>query len=219
MLEGFKINCYPLNRTIRINIHLPKDYNETGRFYPVIYFLDGQNVFNEKDSFSLKSLELEKTIEKLKDDGKEAIYITIASANNLDKRLEEYKDSTLSNFIINSIHPYLLTRYRMNNYIYSFSCGLSALNALRLAESDIFKGSILISPEADINHISELNLPIDKLYYIYAGKYELNGSCKILANGIKKILPSATVVSDDNNIHDESAWKEKIYEALNFLIL
>ena len=33
MLEGFKINCYPLNRSIRINIHLPKDYNETGRQY------------------------------------------------------------------------------------------------------------------------------------------------------------------------------------------
>ena len=92
MLEGFKINCYPLNRSIRINIHLPKDYNETGRFYPVIYFFDGQNVFNENDSFSSKSLELEKTIEKLKDDNKEAIYITIASASNPDKRLEEYKE-------------------------------------------------------------------------------------------------------------------------------
>lgn len=219
MLEGFKINCYPLNRSIRINIHLPKDYNETGRFYPVIYFFDGQNVFNENDSFSSKSLELEKTIEKLKDDNKEAIYITIASASNPDKRLEEYKEPTLANFIINSIHPYLLTRYRMNNYIYSFGCSLSAFNALKVNESDIFKGAILISPEADINQISELDLSNDKLYYIYTGQKELDGSCKILANGIKKILPSTTIVCDDNTIHDESAWKDKVYDALSFLIL
>lgn len=219
MHESFKITCYPLNRYINVSIHLPKDYNETGRYYPVIYFLDGQNVFNEKDSFNGKSLELENTVEKLKDEGKEAIYITIASASNPDKRLEEYKESTLANFIIKSIHPYLLTRYRMNNYIYSFGCGLSALNALTLNKSDIFKGAILLSPEADINLISDLNLSNDKLYYIYTGQKELDGSCKILANGIKKILPSTTIVCDDNTIHDESAWKDKVYDALNFLIL
>lgn len=219
MLEGFKINCYPLNRSIRININLPKNYNETGRYYPAVYFFDGQNVYNEKDSYSSKSLELDNTIEKLTAENKEVIYITIAAAMSPDKRLAEYKDTILANFIINSIHPYLLTRYRINNYVYSFGCGLAALNALAVNESDIFKGAILLSPEADIDMIKELKLSNDKLYYIYAGNKELNGCCKILANDIKRLLPSTNLVFDDNLIHDEEAWKNKAYDALSYLIL
>ena len=219
MLEGFKINCYPLNRSIRINIHLPKNYNDTGRYYPAVYFFDGQNVFNDADSYTSKSLELEKTIDLLNQEGKEAIYITIAAAMSPEKRLAEYKDTTLSNFIINSIHPYLTTRYRINNYVYSFGCGLAALNALALNESEIFKGAILLSPEADIDMVKDLNLSNDKLYYIYTGHKELNGCCKILSNDIKKLLPSSNLVFDDNLIHNESAWKDKVYQALSYLIL
>ena len=219
MLEGFKINCYPLNRAIRINIHLPNNYNDTGRYYPAIYFFDGQNVFNDTDSYSSKSLLLDKDIERLKEEGKEAIYITIAAASNPDKRVEEYKDTVLANFIINSIHPYLSSRYRMNNYIYSFGCGSAALNAIAVNESDIFKGCILLSPEADFNKIKELKLSNDKLYYIYSGNKELNGWCKILANDIKRMLPSTNLVFDDNTCHDESTWKDKVYDALSYLIL
>ena len=219
MLEGFKINCYPLNRTIRINIHLPKNYNETGRYYSAIYFFDGQNVFNDSESYSSKSLELEKAIEQLKEIGKEAIYITIAAANNPDRRLEEYKNTVLANFITNSIHPYLSSRYRINNYVYSFGCGLAALNALAVNQSDIFKGCILLSPEADINAIAQLKLSNDKLYYIYSGHKELNGCCKILSNNIKKILPSTFLTFDDSVIHNEESWKDKVYDALNYLIL
>ena len=158
-------------------------------------------------------------IEQLKENGKEAIYITIAAAMNPDKRLQEYKETGLANFITTSIHPYLLTRYRISNYVYSFACGLAALNALAVNESDIFKGSVLLSPEADIEMVKQLKLSNDKLYYIYSGNKELNGCCKILANGIKKILPSTTLVFDDNTRHDELSWKDKVFEALDFLIL
>ena len=78
----------------------------------------------------------------------------------------EKGDTVLANFIINSIHPYLLTRYRINNYVYSFGCSLAALNALAVNESDIFKGAILLSPEGDIDKITKLKLSNDKLYYI-----------------------------------------------------
>ena len=219
MLEGFKINCYELNRTIRINIHLPNNYNDTGRYYQAIYFFDGQNVYNDSDSFSGHSLHLEETIEKLKENGKEAIYITLASAVNPEKRLDEYKSTTLANFIVNAIHPYLSTRYRIGNYVYSFGCSLSALNALAVNESEIFKGCVLLSPEADIDMVKELNLSNDKLYYVYTGHKELNGCCKILSNDIKKLLPSVNLVCDDNTTHDESAWKDKVYEALDYILI
>lgn len=219
MLEGFKINCYPLNRTIRINIHLPNNYNDTGRYYPVVYFFDGQNVFNDSDSYSGKSLCLEETINKLKEIGKEAIYITLAAAMNPDKRLDEYKETVLANFIINSIHPYLQNRYRFSNYVYSFGCSLAALNALAVNQSDIFKGCVLLSPEADIDMVKQLNLSNNKLYYIYSGHNELDGCCKNISNDIKKLLASVNLVLDDNTIHNESAWKDKVFDALNYILI
>ena len=219
MLEGFKINCYELNRTIRINIHLPNNYNDTGRYYQAIYFFDGQNVFNDSDSFTGMSLSLDKTIEKLKENDKDAIFITIASAVNPDRRLQEYKETTLANFIINTIHPYLTSRYRISNFVYSLGCSLASLNALAVNESDIFKGCVLLSPEADIEMIKELNLSNDKLYYIYTGHKELNGCCKILSNDIKRLLPSTNLVCDENTTHDESAWKDKVYDALDYILL
>ena len=176
-------------------------------------------MFNEIDSYSGKSLLLEETIERLKENGKEAIYITLAAAMNPEKRLHEYKETVLANFIINAIHPYLSSRYRFNNFIYSFGCSLAALNALAVNESDIFKGCVLLSPEADIDTIKELKLSNDKLYYIYTGHKELNGCCKILTNDIKKLLPSTNVVFDDNTVHDESAWKDKVYDALDYILL
>lgn len=219
MHESFKITCYPLNRYINISIHLPKDYNNTGRYYPAIYFFDGQNVFSDKDSYTNHSLELQNIIDKLSLENKEAIYITIAAAQEPNKRLIEYKETKLANFITSNIHPYLASRYRINNYVYSFGCALSALNVLAVNQSDIFKGAVLISPEADIYEISKLNLSNEKIYYIYAGSKEINGASKFLANNIKKILSSTFIQTDDNPIHNESYWKTKVYDALSYLVL
>ena len=119
MIESFKINCYPLNRSIRITINLPKNYNNTNRYYPVIYFLDGQNVFNDKDSLSGISLNLTNTIDKLEEINKSAIYVCIASAIDKEKREKEYKEDILYEFILNEIHPLIKMRYRINNYIYA----------------------------------------------------------------------------------------------------
>lgn len=200
MLESFMINCYPLNRRIKVTINLPQDYNTTGRYYPVLYLFDGQNVYNKEDSFTGNSLQFDEIIDQLQLEGKEVIYITIASASNPERRLQEYKETKLANFITNSIHPYLKERYRMNNYIYSLSCGLSTLNNLALANCEDFKGFVIISPEADIDEVKKLKLPADKLYYIYTGTNEINGCSKILTVDLKKLLPNAHIVYDDNHI-------------------
>ena len=152
MLESFKINCYPLNRAIRITISLPKNYNNSTRFYPVIYFLDGQNVFSAKDSFTNESLDLLNIINDISPE-KEAIYIGIWGAMNEEKRKFEYQGNILSDFIEKEIHPYLMNRYRMNKYIYSFGCGIASLTALTLGFSNLFKGAVLLSPVGDFSNI------------------------------------------------------------------
>lgn len=219
MLEGFKINCYPLNRTIRISVHLPKDYNSTTRFYPVFYFLDGQNMYSDQDSFRGVSLDLETTIQQLSDSGKDAIYIGIAAANNPLMRDEEYKNTKLANFILNSIHPYLASRYRFNTFIYAVACSDASYTALALAKDELFKGVCLISPVLHFDSISDDIFPNNKLYYIYCGEKELSSSVKENALKLKEKLPDAHMMIDKNEIHNESSWKNILFDALNYFVL
>ena len=219
MLEGFKINCFPLNRAIRISVALPKDYNNTPRYYPVIYFLDGQNLYKDEDSYRGVSLELEQTIEKLSSEGKDAIYVGIAAASNPERRETEYNETVLADFIINSIHPYLSSRYRMNQYIYSVACSTAAYTALVLAQNEIFKGIILFSPLITESNLKSVSIQSNILSYIDAGSTEENGNCLQSTYAIKEKLPNTKVVVDDRNEHNESQWKSRVYDALDYLVL
>lgn len=219
MLEGFKINCFPLNRAIRISIALPKDYNNTSRYYPVIYLLDGQNLYKDEDSYRGISLGLESIIEELSFEGKEAIYVGVAAASNPERRNQEYESKTLAEFIISAIHPYLSSRYRMNNYVYSFGCSKACYTAIALNQSEIFKGMILLSPIINIDMIKDLSIQKNNLCYIYSGKLEENGACLQNVNLLKEVFPNAILVTDDNEEHSEAVWKSKALEALNYLVL
>lgn len=219
MLEGFKINCFPLNRAIRISVALPKDYNNTTRFYPVIYFLDGQNLYKDEDSYRGVSLELENTIDKMTQEGKDAIYIGIAAASSPDRRTQEYENTILADFIVQSIHPYVSSRYRMNHYVYAFACSDACYTALALMQSEIFKGVILLSPLVNQDSIKILSLQPNILSYIAVGKQEKDGICLQNAYEIKSLLPNSQLVIDNQIEHNESIWKNKVFDALNYLVL
>ncbi len=218
MLEGFKINCYPLNRTIRVSVHLPKDYNSTNRFYPVLYFLDGQNLYSDQDSYRGVALDLESTIMQLSDVGKDAIFIGIAAASNPQMRESEYKNTILADFILKSIHPYLSSRYRLNSFLYVVACSTAAYTALRLIQSEAFKGMYLISPLLPTT-MEEHPFPNNKLYYIYYGENELNKKVKQTALDLKKYLPEVQIIFDQNEIHNESYWRKMLLPVLNDFVL
>ncbi len=219
MLEGFKINCFPLNRAIRVSIALPKDYNNTTRYYPIIYFLDGQNLYRDEDSYRSVSLQMESTINQLSSDGKEAIYVGIAAANDPARREQEYEGSTLADFILSSIHPYLNSRYRINKFIYAFCTAKATYTALLLNKSDLFKGIIIFSPEIEQEKIKQMSFPQDHLCYIYTGTKELNGICYHNALALKEQNVHAELHFDENDIHSEAAWKEQVIPALNYIVL
>lgn len=219
MLEGFKINCFPLNRAIRISIALPKDYNNTSRYYPVIYFLDGQNLYNDEDSYRNTSLQLNSIISKLSLDGKEAIFVGIAAASDPSRRIQEYEDTTLANFILSSIHPYLNSRYRINKFVYAVCAANATFTGLLLNENALFKGIIIFSPEIKKENLKNLTMPQDHLSYIYTGKKELDGICYHNALALKEINSSIELNIDDNEIHSEEAWRTRLFDALNFLVL
>ena len=57
-----------LNRSRRIWIYLPPDYDSSQKDYPVLYMHDGQNVFDAATSFSVE-WEVDESLNQLFDDG------------------------------------------------------------------------------------------------------------------------------------------------------
>lgn len=209
MLESFKINCYPLNRTIRITIRLPKDYNNTARYYPVLYVFDGQSVFL-KDHLNLETI-----IEQIEKEHKEAIFVGIAAAQDTNKRENEYNHTALADFILNELHSYLLTRYRMNDYIYAIGCAQAALNAFWLATSDLFKGAIILSPRGDETAFKAVPLHNDKPQLLYFSSQQED---KEILEILKWKCSNASVTLLSSEKDDIELWKEQMLTGLQYLI-
>lgn len=84
-----KFTVAPLGRTREIVAYLPPGYDvETSRRYPVLYMFDGQNLFDERTSFSGEWY-LDETCEKLITDGKIPPIIIIAIYHGNQYRLSE----------------------------------------------------------------------------------------------------------------------------------
>ena len=217
MLESFKINCLPLGRSLRVTVFLPKDYNNTSRYYSTIYFLDGQNVFHKETSDNGQSYLLEETLMDLSKEDKDVLVIAIDGAVDLKKRQEEYQQTILADFIDEKLHPFLKQRYRMNAYCYCVGCANAALNALYLSFKESFKGCILFAPEGNFESIVFPTEP--KLYYFYTGENEANGICLQNIRLLQEKNKNVHILIDQNEIHTETAWKSKLMDAFSYLIL
>lgn len=152
-----------------IRIYLPSDYDETKK-YPVIYMMDGKNLFDKYTSFA-GEWEVDEIIEqRIKEGKKSFIVVGIDSAKSDLGRLEEMlpKDTflvdvdnlnvkvvsrcdALENFIINELKPEIdklfstLPDYE-NTIIAGSSMGGIFAYYMGVKYKDIFKLAICFSP-------------------------------------------------------------------------
>ena len=122
-------------------LYLPPDYATSTKRYPVIYMQDGQNLFDNKTSFS-GEWEVDETLNKLHSEGDYGA-IVVGIDNGGNKRLDEYspwKNSSYGggegdayiDFIVQSLKPYIDTNYRTLSapeYTCIFGSSLGALIA------------------------------------------------------------------------------------------
>ncbi len=74
----------------RVWVYLPPGYEkEPDRRYPVLYMMDGQNIFDNATGFA-GEWRVDETLEELIPSGKVAPLIVVAVANGSDKRTKEY---------------------------------------------------------------------------------------------------------------------------------
>ena len=110
-----------LNRTRRIWIYLPPDYDSTAKHYPVIYMHDGQNLFDEYYSFA-GEWKIDESMNELFEDGDYGA-IVVGIDNGGSERLNEYSpwvnpgygggDGELyAEFLVNTLKPFIDSNYR-----------------------------------------------------------------------------------------------------------
>jgi len=110
-----------LDRERKIWIYLPPDYNDSEKFYPVLYMHDGQNVFDTSTSFS-GEWEVDESLNQLFEEGDFGC-IVVAIENGGANRTNEYsawnnpqygggEGKQYLDFIVNTLKPEIDANYR-----------------------------------------------------------------------------------------------------------
>ena len=149
-----------LNRTRRIWIYYPPDYETSGKNYPVLYMHDGQNLFDQSTAFA-GEWEVDEALNKLFDEGY-AVPIVIGIDNGGSYRIDEYTPwgnqsygggdgEAYMQFIVETLKPYIDANFRTlpgsrNTGIMGSSLGglISHFGALQYPE--VFGMAGLFSP-------------------------------------------------------------------------
>lgn len=87
MIEKRDFIYTPNGKNRPLHIYLPDNYEETEEQYPVMYFFDGHNLFNDKDATYGKSWGLKEFLEKW---DKDIIIVGIECGHDGEERLSEY---------------------------------------------------------------------------------------------------------------------------------
>ena len=180
-----------LNRNRRIWIYLPPDYENSEKYYPVLYMHDGQNVFDASTSFS-GEWEVDESLNALFADGDEGI-IVVGIDNGGASRTDEYvpwvhpqygggEGDAYINFIVETLKPHIDENFRTRperEYTGLMGSSLGGLISLYgaiehqdvFSKAGIFSPAFWIAPQA-YEHVSSTGKEQDMRIYFLAGEQE-----------------------------------------------
>lgn len=148
-----------LNRTRRVWVYLPPNYNLDNQYYPVVYMLDGQNVFDAASSF-VGEWGVDEAMEALPTDCPQAIVVGID--NGGEHRIDEYsawvnaqygggEAAAFADFMINTLKPVIDSQFRTlpsRQYTAVMGSSIAGLMTtyLALQHGDVFGKAGIFSP-------------------------------------------------------------------------
>ncbi len=150
------------NRTRRIWIYLPQDYlSNPQKSYNVMYMQDGQNLFDEYFSFG-KEWKIDETLNNLFDNFGDDGCIVVGVDNGGSNRIGEYTPyinakygggdgDKYIQFLINTLKPYIDTKYRTKPQREFTGIGGSSLGGLvsfygAIKHQNVFSRALIFSP-------------------------------------------------------------------------
>lgn len=231
-----------LDRSRRIWMYLPPDYNSSAERYPVLYIHDGQNVFDDLTSYA-GEWGVDETLNRLyrKHNFK---LIVVAIDNGGDLRMNEYapwsnerfgqaEGEAYISFIANTLKPYIDTQFRTlsdskNTGIIGSSLGglITHYAALKyptvFGKSGIFSPSFWYAKEAYDFATQHSALNNSEMYFLAGGRESetmvpdmLKMVALMKAEGFNKDGIKHKVVEE--GIHNEKFWKDEFEEAIMWL--
>ena len=171
-IKTFDAKVFPYSHGLRI--WLPPGYDDpanAAKSYPVLYLLDGQNLFDRATSYSGVEWGVDETVTKLISEGKVPPLIVVGIDNAGEKRAEEYlteddpfnpdaretKGKLFPRFLIKDVMPYVKAHYRVaegpdNTAIGGSSYG--GIAALNFAVNEPFLASrvLIESPSIQVGN-------------------------------------------------------------------
>lgn len=238
----FAIASTELETTKNIKVYLPKDYHTTNKKYPVLYMMDGENLFDDAESFAGEWGVDEAMDTFFSDSVPTAIVIGIDHGSD---RLNEYmpwinseygggKGEAFADFLVHTLKPHIDSIYRTlpdreNTMIAGSSLGGLMSMYIVLRNNDVFAKACVFSPSFFIN--PEINAFTEKTVfkgpskiYFYMGGMEDDE----LVDDMRNIYNIVTVkeisgndfryVVDYNNTHTEAAWRYEFPIAFKWLM-
>lgn len=234
-----------LNRTRRIWLYLPPDYlSQTEKKYPVIYMLDGQNVFDKATSFS-GEWRVDESLDQLFQQGDPGC-IVVAIANGESQRINEYapwinaqygggEGEKFLKFLTDELKPYIDQHYRTKTEAEHTAIMGSSMGGLfsfyaGFERPDIFgriapmSTSFWFAPVV-FNWIKDKVPPAQALkVYLTVGANEGGSQQSDMLRMYNLILEEGIPVqdikadSDANEGHNESYWSKKFPTVYKWLM-
>jgi len=238
--EAFEIP--QLNKTRRVRILLPHDYQDTTRRYPVLYLQDAQNLFDPSAPFGNWSINEKLAV--LKEYGRGDL-IVVAIDHGETSRINEYTPKKRINlgigqregtkyldFMANTLKPFIDENYRTLIQREFTGIGGSSMGGLislfgGILQPDtfglvmIFSPSLWIYPEV-YEEVKAQNALNGTRLYIFAGGRESKGmlpNVHRLLQNIHEVGKTAEInlVVDPNGTHNEVRWGVEFPEAVEWL--
>lgn len=218
-----------LNRYRKIWIYLPADYFKTKQKYPVIYLLDGQNIFDQSSAYAG-----EWGVDEFLDSTMLQQSIIVAIENGGEKRINEYSPYDMekygpgegkhyTTFLAKTVKPYIDRNYRTKRNKKNTAIAGSSMGALLsmyavlqyprvFGAAGIFSPAFWIAP-ALYTDIDKKGKRMKAKIYFYAGKQESVTMVPLVLKAFQQLnrISKATMelVIRHEGQHNEASWKKE----------
>ncbi|MFZ4464681.1 MAG: alpha/beta hydrolase-fold protein [Bacteroidales bacterium] len=230
-----------LNRTRRVWIYLPPDYETSGKNYPVLYMHDGQNVFDIKTSYA-GEWKVDESLNHLFADHYE-VPIVVAVDNGGGLRIDELSPWRNPNygggdgekymeFMVETLKPYIDQNYRTQTNASSTALMGSSLGGFishyaMLAYPEIYSKYGIFSPaywfSDSVVTSTQTEYQAHGRVYMMAGDNEGEGVVQDMQQ-MADILRNKGLSADDLHVkvvpggqHNEALWQSQFEEAIIWL--
>ena len=235
-------NIPQLNRTRRVWIYLPPDYDANVKSYPVLYMQDGQNIFDANTSFSGEWQVDEALNEMFANDDNGVIVVGIDNGGGY--RIDEYSPwihpeygggdgDKYVDFIVETLKPYIDNNFRTKSDRLHTGIMGSSLGALisfyaAIEHQDVFSKVGVFSPsfwfsDEVYTHVETTGKVFDMQIYMLGGEQEsvtliqeMNNMVSTLHNAGFEDSEVKMVTHQDGQ-HSEWYWRREFPSAYMWL--